>query len=173
MELATGLLFALTYYFTGFSHGLALGLLLTALVIPVTVSDIAYQRIPNRLLLFFSPLFILYRLIFPLEPFWDSFLGAGVAFLLVFLIILLSKGGMGVGDLKYYTLFGFVFGFSHFLLLFFLSTLYGAVYGIVLMKIKESGRKTRIPFGPFIGLAALTVFYFGDALIQWYLNLVI
>ncbi|MDZ7835814.1 MAG: hypothetical protein U5K84_11325 [Alkalibacterium sp.] len=78
---------------------------------------------------------------------------------------------MGVGDLKYYTLFGFIFGFSHFLLLFFLSTLYGAVYGIVLMKIKKTGRKTRIPFGPFIGLAALTVFYYGDAVIQWYLNL--
>ncbi|MDZ7835813.1 MAG: hypothetical protein U5K84_11320 [Alkalibacterium sp.] len=37
---------------------LVLGLLLIALIIPVTVSDIAYQRIPNRLLLFFSPLFL-------------------------------------------------------------------------------------------------------------------
>ncbi|OJF90907.1 A24 family peptidase [Alkalibacterium sp. 20] len=171
MELATGLLFALTYYLTGFSSDLILGLLLIALIIPVTVSDIAHRRIPNRLLLFFGPLFIIYRIIYPLTPFWDSFLGAGFAFLLVFMIILISKGGMGVGDLKYYTLFGFIFGFSHFLLLFFLSTLYGALYGVVMMKVKKVGRKTKIPFGPFIGLAALTVFYFGDALIQWYLNL--
>lgn len=171
MELTTGLLFAFTYYLTGFNSELVLGLLLIALIIPVTVSDIVYRRIPNRLLLFFSPFFILYRLISPLDPFWNSLAGAGGAFLLVLLIILISKGGMGIGDLKYYTLFGFVFGLGHFLLLFFLSTLYGAVAGGIMMKVKKQGRKTKIPFGPYIGLAALTVFYFGDILIQWYLNL--
>ncbi|GEK89322.1 leader peptidase (prepilin peptidase) / N-methyltransferase [Alkalibacterium putridalgicola] len=171
MELTTGLLFAFTYYLTGFNSELVLGLLLIALIIPVTVSDIVYRRIPNRLLLFFSPFFILYRLISPLDPFWNSLAGAGGAFLLVFLIILISKGGMGIGDLKYYTLFGFVFGLGHFLLLFFLSTLYGALAGGIMMKVKKLGRKTKIPFGPYIGLAALTVFYFGDILIQWYLNL--
>jgi leader peptidase (prepilin peptidase)/N-methyltransferase len=171
MELTTGLLFAFTYYLTGFNPELVLGLLLIALIIPVTVSDIVYRRIPNRLLLFFSPIFILYRLIYPLDPFWNSLAGAGGAFLLVFLIILVSKGGMGIGDLKYYTLFGFVFGLGHILLLFFLSTLYGAVAGGFMMKVKKLGRKTKIPFGPYIGLAALTVFYFGDILIQWYLNL--
>ncbi|SFC41420.1 leader peptidase (prepilin peptidase) / N-methyltransferase [Alkalibacterium subtropicum] len=171
MELTTGLLFAFTYYLTGFSPELMLGLLLISLIIPVTVSDIVYSRIPNRLLLFFSPFFILYRILYPLSPFYDSFIGAGFAFLLVLLIILLSKGGMGVGDLKYYTLFGFIFGFSHFLLLFFLSTLYGALAGGILMKMKKAGRKTKIPFGPYIGLAALTVFYFGEVIISWYLNL--
>ncbi|GEK90607.1 prepilin peptidase [Alkalibacterium kapii] len=171
MELTTGFLFVFTYYLTGFTSEFVLGLLLIALIIPVTVSDIVYRRIPNRLLLFFSLIFVNYRLFYPLDPIWDSFIGAGFALVLVFLIIVLSKGGMGMGDLKYYTLFGFIFGFSHFLLLFFLSTLYGAVFGIVFAKIKNLGRKAKIPFGPFIGLAALTVFYFGDTLIQWYLNL--
>lgn len=96
--------------------------------------------------------------------------GALLAFMLVFLIILLSKGGMGMGDLKYYTLFGFIFGSSHFLLLFFLSTIYGTIAGLIIMKVKKTGRKTKLAFGPYIGLAALTVFYFGDGLIQWYLQ---
>lgn len=171
METITGILFAYTYLRFGFSHSLILGLLLIALIIPITVSDIAYQKIPNKILLFFTPLFVLYRIIYPLTPWWNSLLGAVFAFILVFLIILLSKGGMGMGDLKYYTLFGFIFGLPHFLLLFFLSTLYGVVGGVIKMKVDGTGGKTKIAFGPFIGLAALTVFYFGESIIQWYLQL--
>lgn len=171
MEMATGLLFAYSFSRFGFSHLTVLGLLLTSLIIPITVSDIAYQKIPNKILLFFTPLFIIYRLFYALTPWWDSLVGAAVAFILVFLIILLSKGGMGMGDLKYYTLFGFIFGTTYFMLLFFLSTLYGVIFGVVKMKKEKTGKKTRIAFGPFIGLAALTVFFYGPNLIRWYLNL--
>lgn len=171
MELATGLLFAASYSFYGFSYQMVLGLLLTCLIIPVTVSDIAYQRIPNKLLLFFSPLFLLYRLFFPLSSIWLSLSGALVAFLLVFAIIFISKGGMGVGDLKYFTLFGFIFGPYVFLLLFFLSTVYGTIGGLITMRVKNVGRKSKIAFGPYIGLAALTVYFFGDQIISWYLSL--
>ena len=101
MELATGILFALTYLTFGFSSRLILGLLLISLIIPITVSDIEYKRIPNRLLLFFSPLFLIYRLFFPLNPFYMSGIGAAVAFILVLIIILVSKGGMGVGAVSY------------------------------------------------------------------------
>lgn len=170
MEMITGALFAYTYLHFGFTNELILGLLLISLIIPITVSDITYHKIPNKILLFFTPLFMIYHFIYPISPWWNSLLGAGVAFLLVFLIILLSKGGMGMGDLKYYTLFGFIFGLGPFFLLFFLSTVYGAIVGIIKMKIDGTGGKTKIAFGPFIGLAALTVFYFGDAIIHWYLE---
>ncbi|UJF14834.1 A24 family peptidase [Jeotgalibaca sp. MA1X17-3] len=101
-------------------------------------------------------------------PFWNSLLGAVVAFGLLFLIILLSKGGMGAGDLKYFTLLGFIFGVYPFLLLFFISTLYGTIGGGFLMMRKKVNRKAAIPFGPYIGLAALTVFYFGESILHWY-----
>lgn len=171
MEFITGFLFAYSFYRFGFSHLTVQGLLLTSLIVPITVSDITYQKIPNKILLFFTPLFMIYRFIYPLLPWWDSLLGAMVAFILVFIIILISKGGMGMGDLKYYTLFGFIFGLNYFFLLFFLSTLYGVVIGVVKMKKDGTGGKTRLAFGPFIGLAALTVFYFGPQIVNWYLNL--
>ena len=116
---------------------------------------------------------MIYRFIYPLTPWWDSILGALIAFTLVFLIIVISKGGMGMGDLKYYTLFGLVFGTKYFFLLFFLSTLYGVVIGVIKMKVEGTGGKTRIAFGPFIGLAALTVFFFGSQIINWYLKSVL
>lgn len=171
IETSTGFLFAYSYYYFNQSASFVLALLLIALVIPITVADLIYHKIPNRILLFFTPLFIIYRMFYPVSSFWNSLLGALLAFFLLFLIIYLSNGGMGMGDLKYYTLFGFIFGLPHFLLLFFLSTLYGVIAGFAIMIVKKTGRKTKIAFGPYIGLAALTVLYFGDELIQWYLQL--
>ncbi len=171
MELITGFLFAFTYYFYGWSNQLLLGLLLIALIMPITVSDIKYRKVPNQLLLFFLPIFIIYHLFYPLTPWWDSLLGAGAAIILLLLIYFLSKGGMGLGDVKYYALLGFIFGLEQFLLLFLLSTVYGVMIGMVKMGVKRTGRKTKLTFAPFIGLAALTVFYFGDVIIQWYKQL--
>ena len=76
-----------------------------------------------------------------------------------------------MGDVKYFALFGFIFGLWQFLLLFLLSTIYGVIIGVVKMRVKRTGRKTRLAFAPFIGLAALTVLYFGDVIIQWYTQL--
>ncbi len=171
MELVTGLLFAFTYYFYGWTPELVLGLLLIALIIPVTVSDLTYRKVPNQLLLVFSPVFIVYRSLYPLTPWWDALVGAAVALVLLLLIFLLSRGGMGMGDVKYYILFGFIFGLEQFFLLFLLSTLYGVIIGIIKMRVKGTGRKTKLAFAPFIGLAALTVFYFGNAIIGWYKQL--
>ena len=173
MEAFTGFLFAYSYYKFSWSPSFILALLLIFLIIPITVSDIVYQKIPNRILLFFTPLFIIFRLIYPLKTFGNSLAGGVIAFVLIFMIIYLSKGGMGMGDLKYYTLFGFIFGLPNFLLLFFLSALYGLVAGIAIMKVKETGRKTKIAFGPYIGLAALTVLYFGDSIFSWYIQLIL
>lgn len=171
MEFLTGFLFAFSYYKFSWTSSFLLSLLLIAIIIPVTVSDIIYQRIPNQLLLFFSPLFIIYRLFYPLNSVWDSLLAVVFAFVLVLVIILFSKGGMGFGDLKYFTLLAFVFGFFEFLLLFFLSTLYGLIAGLFIMKVRKTGMKTRIAFGPYIGLAALTMLYFGQDIIYYYIQL--
>ncbi|NLC89363.1 MAG: prepilin peptidase [Clostridiaceae bacterium] len=171
IELVTGLLAAFTYYRYAWSRELLLGLLLIALIMPVTVADISSRKVPNQLLLFFSPVFIIYRGFCPLTPWWDSLLGAGTALVLLLLIFYLSHGGMGMGDVKYYTLFGFIFGLEQFFLLFLLSTVYGVIIGIIKMRVKGTGRRTKLAFAPFIGLAALTVFYFGPAIIQWYKQL--
>lgn len=174
IEAVTGFLFVYSYYQFAWSSSLLLALLLISLIVPITVSDLFYQKIPNRILLFFTPLFILFRLIYPLTSFGASLIGALFAFILIFLIIYLSNGGMGMGDLKYYTLFGFIFGLPQFLLLFFLSALYGVIAGFAIMITGEQvGRKRKIAFGPYIGLAALTVLYFGEAIIEWYIQLII
>lgn len=171
IEFLTGSLFAFTFYRVGWSPALILGLLLISLIIPITVSDIVYQKIPNRLLLFFTPLFLFYRLIYPLTPWWNSVLGAFFAFFLLSTIIFFSKGGIGIGDLKYFTLLGFIFGIPKFLLLLFFSSFYCLIAGLILLGRNKNNLKTKIPFGPYIGLATLTIFYFGEEIIQKYSQL--
>jgi len=44
----------------------------------------------------------------------------------------------------------------------------GMIVGIVVLKVRGQGRKTPIPFGPSIALAAIVVYFYGDALMNWY-----
>ncbi|MEC6747146.1 prepilin peptidase [Marinilactibacillus sp. XAAS-LB27] len=171
IEFITGLLFALSYILFGWTLMTMVSLIMVSMIVIVTVSDVAYQKIPNKILLFFLPIFILIQIFLPVVTFQSALIGTIMAFTLLLAIIILSKGGMGMGDLKYFTLFGFIFGWKLFLLLFLLSTIYGALVNGVLLATNKVTRKTKVPFGPYIGAAALTVLFFGNQLLDLYLSL--
>lgn len=170
VELLTGLLFVLSFHKIGFELELITALLLISMLMIILVSDITYMLIPNKILLFFLPLFIMMRIIQPLEPWWSALVGGGVAFLLLAIIILVSKGGMGAGDMKLFGLLGLVLGVGKVLLTFFLASLLGAVIGMLLMSFKVIERKQPIPFGPYIIAATIIAYFYGDLFIAWYLN---
>lgn len=162
----TGVLFSYSYVHFHLNEEFILSLLIISLVIPIIVSDLIYQIIPNKILFFYTPFFVLYRFFNPAINYGNSIFGALFAFTIVFLIIILSKGGIGIGDLKYYTLLGFIFGLTNFVFLFFLSVFYGLIASLIMLKTKMIKPESRIPFGPYISLSALTILYFNDALVQ-------
>ncbi|MBR3119563.1 MULTISPECIES: prepilin peptidase [Oceanobacillus] len=172
-ELLTGLLFALSYIRFGLEVELFMGVSFVSMLMIIFISDISYMLIPNKILLFFLPFFIIVRIIQPLDPWWSSVTGAVTGFGLIFIIILLSRGGMGAGDMKLFGVLGLVLGFEKVILAFFLACLIGAFVGIVLMVLKIVKRKQPIPFGPFIVIAALISYFFGDAMVAWYVSLLI
>lgn len=169
-ELLTGILFATAPLVIGWSGELVVALTLISMFMIIIVSDINYMLIPDKILLWFAGIFLLERIIWPLTPWWDSLLGAGTGFLLLLIIAILSKGGMGGGDIKLYALLGFVLGFKLVLLSFFLSTLFGAVIGGLALLLKIVKRKQPIPFGPFIAAGTLIAYYWGSDLINLYLQ---
>ncbi|MCM3224344.1 prepilin peptidase [Terribacillus saccharophilus] len=169
-ELVTGLLFGYSFYIIGLQWELVTAFVLVSMASILFVTDIRFMLIPNKILLFFLPLFIILRVITPLDPWWDSIIGATVAFVLLFLVILLSRGGMGGGDLKLFVVLGVVLGWKGVLLTLFLSSVIGAVVSLVLLSAKILKRKQAIPFGPYILLAALITYFHGDAMISWYIN---
>src|SRR5690625_6684762 len=127
MELATGILFSLSYMTFGFQVELIMALLLISMLIIIFITDITYMLIPNKILLFFLPLFIIIRFIVPLDSWYNSLVGAIVGYGLIALIFIVSMGGMGAGDLKLFGVVGIVIVLSHDILTFFLAAFFGTV----------------------------------------------
>lgn len=171
MEIATGLLFAFAYYQLGFTLELVVALLFISLLVIITVSDIAYMLIPDKILLFFLIPLIVLRVFEPLSPWWDSIVGAVVGFGVLFLIAIVSKGGMGGGDIKLFFVIGLVLGWVPTLLTLFLASIIGTVIGVISLRRTKQGRKTPIPFGPSIAIAAIIAYFYGESLVDWYVNL--
>lgn len=173
IELLTGVLFALSFYLIGFQLELITALLLVSMLMIILVSDINYMLIPNKVLLFFLPFLILMRIVVPLDPWWSALIGAIIGFGIIFIIILISRGGMGAGDMKLFGVLGIVLGTEKVLLAFFLSCIIGSVIGMVLILFKVIKRKQPVPFGPYIVVAAIITYFYGNSLINWYFNLLI
>lgn len=169
-EISTGLLFAYCYMKTGFQLELAAALLLVSLLAVITVSDLKYMVIPDKVLLFFLIFFILVRIIEPLNPWWDSVLGALAGFLILYLLAVISRGGMGGGDIKLFFVLGIILGTKKVLLALFIASLAGALYGLALMVKKGFKKRIPGPFGPFIATGSLFAYFYGDDLISWYLH---
>jgi leader peptidase (prepilin peptidase)/N-methyltransferase len=75
---------------------------------------------------------------------------------------------MGGGDIKMMAMVGSLMGWKSVLLTTFLGSLSGAVLGIFLMIAKGKGRKTKIPFGPFLALGTLITLFYGQEILYWY-----
>ncbi|MBY7143863.1 prepilin peptidase [Virgibacillus sp. NKC19-3] len=168
MEITTGFLFMYSYMMIGLQLELITALLLVSMLIIILVSDIKYMLIPNKILLFFLPLIILMRIIQPLDPWWSALAGGLLGFIIIALIILVSRGGMGAGDMKLFGLLGIILGIEKVLLAFFLSCIIGAVIGVILLLFKIIDRKQQVPFGPYIVVAAFLTYFHGDSLLNWY-----
>ncbi|WP_456273874.1 prepilin peptidase [Bacillus sp. AK031] len=173
IEALTGILFLISYFIIGWEPELLVALTLVSLFMIILVSDIKYMIIPDKVLLFFSGLFLLERIFVPLTPWWDSLAGAAIGFALLLLIAVISKGGMGGGDIKLYAVIGFVMGVKPMLLSFFLATLLGSVIGIIGLAFGFFQRKKPIPFGPFIAAGALISYFCYSDIINWYLSLLV
>jgi leader peptidase (prepilin peptidase) / N-methyltransferase len=169
-ELLTGILFAAAPVFFSWSGEMIVALTLISLFMIITVSDLHYMIIPDKILLVFAGIFLLERIVWPLNPWWDSLVGAMIGFTLLLLIAFISGGGMGGGDIKLFALIGFVLGVKLMLLSFFLATLYGALFGVLSLLARLVKRRQPIPFGPFIAAGTFTAYFWGPALIEFYLR---
>jgi leader peptidase (prepilin peptidase)/N-methyltransferase len=170
-EFFTGILFVFAFYQMGWDAETVVGWTLISLLMIIVVSDVSYMLIPNKILLFFLIVFLIERMLVPLQPWWQSITGALLGFILLFLIAVISKGGMGGGDVKLFGLLGLVLGDKLIILAFLLSCFFGTVFGFVGLLTGHVERGKPMPFGPFIALGALTAYFFGNHLIQYYVSL--
>lgn len=79
--------------------------------------------------------------------------------------------GMGLGDVKMMLMVGAFLGWQLTLLTIFLGSLLGSLVGILLILIRSGSMKTQIPFGVFLGPAAIVALFVGQHLIVWYVGM--
>lgn len=137
---------------------LAVWLLLAPVGVLLAVVDLRVQRLPDALTLPLAAAALALLGLVALSPehtgdwataLWAALaLGAGY-----FVLFLINPGGMGFGDVKLALGAGAVlgwYGWATVMLGTFAGFLLGALYGGVLVAVRRAGRRTAIPFGPFL-----------------------
>ena len=89
-----------------------------------------------------------------------------------FLIWFISKGSwIGDGDIWLAAIMGLVLTGVQLVVAIFVAFNLGAIVGLVLIAIHKKNRKSMIAFGPFLIIGLFAGFFFGEALLNWYLGI--
>ncbi|MEI7424796.1 MAG: prepilin peptidase [Candidatus Staskawiczbacteria bacterium] len=144
-----------------------------SVLIVIFVYDLKHYLIPDKVL--FPAILVTFISIFlptcNIQHVVFSFLAVLVGSGFFLLIFLLSKGqAMGFGDVKLAILMGLLLGFPNILVALFLAFFFGAIIGLILLFLRKKGLKSEIPFGPFLIAGTFIAIFFGNQIIQWYLN---
>jgi leader peptidase (prepilin peptidase) / N-methyltransferase len=149
-------------------------LFFAALGIALSAIDLDVRRLPNVLVLpAFPVLASLLALAVALQDDWPAFvravLGAVALFGFFFLLALVYPSGMGFGDVKLAGVIGLVLGYLSWgavVVGAFAGFFLGAVIGVAVMASAGGGRKTALPFGPFMVLGALAALWIADPVVD-------
>lgn len=168
-ELLTLLIFIIIALFISDFYELVIAYLFAIIMIATVLSDIKYQIIPNKITYFGIVMFSVLRLFIHPLPIWNYFIGAIVGSGFLLLIAIVSRGGMGGGDIKLFVVIGLVLGWQNTVLALFLSIMAGGIISIILLLFKLIDRKQMIPFGPFIFIGTMVTYFLGNQIWKWYL----
>src|SRR5262245_14712815 len=171
VEFTSGVLFVLFFLRYGLTPLFGVNILLASTLLVVALIDLDHKIIPNIITI--PGIFVGLALslgTLPITPL-VSLLGLLVGGALFYLIALISRGGMGGGDIKLIAMIGAFLGWQGAIFTIFSGALLGSLVGVTLMLLGRKGRKDKVPFGPFLSSGAILFMLCGDDLIQWYLNL--
>lgn len=193
VELATGLAFVLVVGLSldhvasdatppsggAFAAVLAAHLYFASISIALTLIDLDAHRLPNPIVL--PSYFVvggLFALACLLGADWAALLraaiGGSILYVFYFVLRLIRPAGMGGGDVKLAGVVGVCLawlGWAPLVVGAFSAFLLGGVFGIVLLIARRAGRRTAIPFGPWMVAGAWLGIFVGDTTARWYLGL--
>lgn len=171
VEASTGALFALIAWRVGVVPALPVYLVLGAALLALAVIDLHHRILPDRITLPGIVVGLVASATLLPSGLASAVTGTVAGGGLFYLIAVLSRGGMGGGDIKLIAMIGAFLGWQAVLLTTLLASVAGGVVGGVLMLAFGKGRKYAVPFGPFLSLAAIVSLLWGGDLIAWYVGL--
>jgi len=175
VELASGLLSAFIAWHFGFGWPCAAMLVLTWGLLDMSLIDADHQLLPDALVL---PLLWLglglnaFGLFTSLqEALWGAIAGYLSLWSVYWLFKLLTgKEGMGHGDFKLLAMLGAWGGWQILPVTILLSSLVGAVLGVIMLRVRGAATGSPIPFGPYLAIAGWIALIWGDTLTEGYLR---
>lgn len=178
VELATGVVFALLAWHYGLSPALGIMAFYACLFIVVSVIDLDHGLILNKVV---YPSLVVALLLALLPRPWltqwivtgiaNAAIGGAIGFGIFLLIALVSRGGMGWGDVKLAGLIGLATGFPLVFLSIIMAAILGGIVAVAMVIAKKKQRRQTIPFGPFLAVAAMITLLWGSNIMTWYVGL--
>ena len=176
-ELACGVLSALVAWHFGFGWQAAAVMLLTWGLLAMSLIDCDHQLLPDVLVLPLLWLGLIANLYGQYTSLENALWGAIAGYLSLWSVywlfkLLTGKEGMGYGDFKLLAMLGAWGGWQVLPLTILLSSLVGAVLGVIMLRLRNQETSTPIPFGPYLAIAGWIALLWGDQITGTYLQFV-
>ena len=109
---------------------------------------------------------------------YDHVIGAvvgGVLFLAIYYgaLAALKQEGLGFGDVKYAAAAGLLLGWQRFMFAILIASVAGALVMVISNRVTNADKRKEYPFGPYLVVGTLVALFFGNAVISWYLGLLL
>lgn len=176
IEMLTALLSLVVAINLGASDLALLYIVITWVLIALTFIDIDHMLLPDQLTLPLVWLALIASVlgITTVTP-EEAIIGAACGYLSLWSVfwlfkLITGKEGMGYGDFKLLAVFGALLGWQSLLTIILLSSVVGAVIGIILLSIQGKDKATPIPFGPYLAIAGWVTLLWGEQIQHYYFN---
>ena len=175
VELAGGVLAGVIAWQYGVSWDTLAMLVLTWGLLAMSLIDADHQILPDVLVLPLLWLGLILNSFGMFVSLTDAFWGAVIGYMGLWSIFWLfkavtGKDGMGYGDFKLLALLGAWGGWQILPLTILLSSLVGAVLGVIILRVQRNSLSKPIPFGPYLALAGWIALIWGDQITSGYLQ---
>lgn len=147
-----------------------LGIAFVLLLVPVAFIDLDHRIIPNRLMIIGALLALVLVLLTRTGNVVEHVAAGAAAGGFLLAAALIRPGGMGMGDVKLAGVMGLFLGRDVGPAMF-VALLAGSLLGaFIIARRGAAGRRTAVPFGPFLALGGVVGLLAGEPVIEWYLN---
>lgn len=173
IELVTALLSVVVAWHFGFGWQALAALVLTWALVALSVIDFDTQLLPDAITLPFLWLGLTLSLFPVFADMRNALIGAIAGYLSLWIVyqvfkLVTGKEGMGFGDFKLLALLGAWLGWQALPVVILLSSLVGAVVGVILITVQGRDRQTPIPFGPYLAAAGWIALLWGEQITSSY-----
>jgi leader peptidase (prepilin peptidase)/N-methyltransferase len=153
------------------AHDIILGLVLVGTLVPVALIDLDRRIIPNKITLPAAVAAVAIGLLTAPAKVPEQLIAGAAASGFLLLFALLYPRGMGMGDVKLAGVLGLYLGRAVPVAIL-TGVALGAIVGAIVMARVgvKAGRKTAVPFGPFLAIGGVIALLAGPAIVHWYLH---